>query len=71
MTPSAPNNMCLTPVVNLSGGVGAWKKSGGMLEVTQYDAMEFSALNISVEPHVEGFFDPASSLADSVEVNTH
>lgn len=27
-------DMGLTPVVNLSGGVGAWKKSGGMLEKT-------------------------------------
>ena len=27
-------DMGLTPVLNLSGGVGAWKKSGGMLEKT-------------------------------------
>lgn len=25
-------DMGLTPVVNLSGGIGAWKKAGGMLE---------------------------------------
>jgi rhodanese-related sulfurtransferase len=28
----AAMDMGLTPVVNLSGGVGAWEKSGGMLE---------------------------------------
>ena len=27
-------DMGLTPVVNLSGGVGAWKKAGGMLDKT-------------------------------------
>ena len=30
----AAMDMGLTPVVNLSGGVGAWKKSGGILEKT-------------------------------------
>jgi rhodanese-related sulfurtransferase len=31
----AAMDMGLTPVVNLSGGVGAWEKSGGMLEKVQ------------------------------------